>query len=73
VVRTVLSKKPFMNFVGHMIMGLVCELGINKDVPKEQSALHTFKCSIGWKVPTPALRTLEERRAVLGAFLITSR
>ncbi|KAJ5818745.1 hypothetical protein N7474_004336 [Penicillium riverlandense] len=69
---TILSKKPFMNFVGHMIMGLVCELGINKDVPKEQSALHTFKCSIGWKVPAPALRTMEERRAVLGAFLITS-
>jgi hypothetical protein len=54
-------------------MGLVCDLGINKPVPTEYSTMQAFKCAVGAKPNIPTSRTLEERRAVLGCFLITSR
>ena len=34
--------------------------------------MQAFKCAIGWKQPDLTTRSLEERRAVLGCFLITS-
>jgi len=34
--------------------------------------MQAFKCAVGWKQPDLTTRTLEERRAALGCFLITS-
>lgn len=53
-------------------MGLVCDLGINQAIPKEPSTMQAFKCAVGWKQPMATMRTIEERRAALGCFLITS-
>ncbi|KAJ5219111.1 uncharacterized protein N7498_001210 [Penicillium cinerascens] len=69
---TTYSRKPFLNFYAHVLMGLVCDLGINQAVTQELSAMQAFKCIVGWKQHIPTVRTLEERRAVLGCFLLTS-
>ncbi|OKO93709.1 hypothetical protein PENSUB_11988 [Penicillium subrubescens] len=53
-------------------MGLVCDLGINKPVPTEYSTMQAFKSAVGFKQNMPTTRTMEERRAALGCFLITS-
>ncbi|KAJ6102163.1 hypothetical protein N7486_004590 [Penicillium sp. IBT 16267x] len=66
------SKRPFLNFYAHMIMGIICDMGINKAVPKDLSTLQAFKCAVGWQPQISTTRTLEERRAVLGCFLISS-
>jgi hypothetical protein len=52
-------------------MAVVAELGING--PNDYSAMSSFKDAIGMKQAPPAARTLEERRAVLGCYLISSR
>ncbi|KAJ5678218.1 uncharacterized protein N7477_003851 [Penicillium maclennaniae] len=70
---TTYSRRPFLNFYAHVLMGLVCDLGINQPVAQEPSTMQTFKCAVGWKQQIPTIRTLEERRAVLGCFLLTSR
>ncbi|KAI3276388.1 hypothetical protein DTO003C3_9642 [Penicillium roqueforti] len=67
------TKRPFLNVYAHMLMAVVAELGINQSVPNEYSAMHSFKVAIGMKQTPPTARTLEERRAVLGCFLISSR
>ena len=54
-------------------MGLVCDLGINKPIPTEFSTMQAFKSAVGFKQTIPTTRTMEERRAALGCFLITSR
>jgi hypothetical protein len=54
-------------------MGLVCDLGINKSVTTENSTMQAFKSAVGFKQNIPTPRTMEERRAALGCFLITSR
>jgi hypothetical protein len=54
-------------------MAVVAELGINQSVPNENSAMHSFKIAIGVKQSLPTARTLEERRAVLGCYLISLR
>jgi hypothetical protein len=54
-------------------MAVVADLGINKSEPDANSAMHSFKVAIGMKPTPPTARTLEERRAVLGCFLISSR
>ncbi|KAJ5227234.1 uncharacterized protein N7469_007240 [Penicillium citrinum] len=69
---TTYTKRPFLNFYSHVIMGLACDLGINQAIPKEPSTLQAFKCAVGWKQPDLTTRTLEERRAALGCFLISS-
>jgi hypothetical protein len=56
-----------------MVMGIICDMGINKAIPKDLSTLQAFKCAVGWQPQANTTRTLEERRAVLGCFLITSR
>jgi hypothetical protein len=53
-------------------MGVVAELGINQGVSRDKSILRDYKAAIGIK-KTPTARTLEERRAVLGCYLISSR
>ncbi|PIG86249.1 hypothetical protein AARAC_004667 [Aspergillus arachidicola] len=65
--------KPFLNFYSNILTGLVCELGINKAPTKEQTILQGFNRAAGLKTELAMNRTLEERRAVLGCFLITSR
>ncbi|KAJ5236537.1 hypothetical protein N7489_006628 [Penicillium chrysogenum] len=70
--RVTYSKRPFLNVYAHILMAVVAELGINKSVPNEYSAMHSFKVAIGMKQTPPTARTLEERRAVLGCFLISS-
>jgi hypothetical protein len=47
---------------------MIFELGLNKPVPKD---IHVLPCVNNYSRPT-TLRTMEERRAVLGCFLITS-
>ncbi|KAJ5746423.1 hypothetical protein N7520_011605 [Penicillium odoratum] len=69
---TTFTKRPFLNFYAHMVMGLICDMGINKAVPKDLSAMQAFKCAVGWQQHINTIRTLEERRVVLGCFLITS-
>ncbi|KAE8404914.1 hypothetical protein BDV37DRAFT_103460 [Aspergillus pseudonomiae] len=64
--------KPFLNFYSHILTGVVCELGINKAPLNEQTILQGFNRAAGLKTDTAMSRTLEERRAVLGCFLITS-
>lgn len=70
--RTTYTRRPFLNFYAHLIMGMVCDLGINQALPKEYSTMQAFKCAVGWRQQMPTVRTIEERRAVLGCFLITS-
>ncbi|KAF5864628.1 hypothetical protein ETB97_007186 [Aspergillus alliaceus] len=67
------SAKPFLNFYSHILTGLVCDLGIDKAAFREQPVLERFHRVVGVKTETATGRTLEERRAVLGCFLITSR
>jgi hypothetical protein len=69
---TTYSRRPFLNFYAHIVMGLVCDLGINKPVPTEYSTMQAFKSAVGFKQNMPTTRTMEERRAALGCFLITS-
>ncbi|CAI7653371.1 unnamed protein product [Penicillium pancosmium] len=69
---TTYTKRPFLNFYSHVVMGLVCDLGINQEIPKEPSTMQAFKCAVGWKQPMTTTRTIEERRAALGCFLLTS-
>lgn len=54
-------------------MAVVAELGINQSGLNDHSAMLSFKLAIGMKQAPPAPRTLEERRAVLGCFLLSSR
>ncbi|KAJ5278979.1 hypothetical protein N7478_004351 [Penicillium angulare] len=69
---TTYSKKPFLNFYCHVVMGIVCDMGINKAVPKDLSTMQAFKYAVGWRQNNVPTRTLDERRAVLGCFLISS-
>ncbi|KAJ5384674.1 hypothetical protein N7517_002585 [Penicillium concentricum] len=66
------TKRPFLNIYAHMLMAVVAELGINKSEQNEHSVMHSFKIAIGMKQTPPTARTLEERRAVMGCFLISS-
>ncbi|RFU30228.1 hypothetical protein B7463_g6109, partial [Scytalidium lignicola] len=58
--------KPFLALFTQLAMSLVFDLGINKPVPKDWQAT---PCGNS-RLTTP--RTMEERRAVIGCFLITS-
>ncbi|KAE8451746.1 hypothetical protein EG329_003203 [Mollisiaceae sp. DMI_Dod_QoI] len=61
--------KPFLAIFAQLAMSLVFELQLNKPVPKDMEPLPCVR-ETRWKSPTP--RTMEERRAVLGCFLVTS-
>ncbi|KAJ5713761.1 uncharacterized protein N7483_010942 [Penicillium malachiteum] len=69
---TTYSKRPFLNFYVHVVMGIVCDMGINKALPKDLSTMQAFKSATGYRQQNSTTRTLEERRAALGCFLITS-
>ncbi|KAJ5774353.1 hypothetical protein N7457_009249 [Penicillium paradoxum] len=67
------ANKRFINIYAHVLMAVVAELGINQSAPDGNSALHSFRIATGLKQSLPTPRTLEEIRAVLGCFLISSR
>jgi hypothetical protein len=60
--------KPFLALFSQLAMALIFDLGLNKPVFKDIPALPCVKEQT--KRSTP--RTMEERRAVLGCFLVTS-
>ncbi|KAF7595463.1 hypothetical protein BBP40_005799 [Aspergillus hancockii] len=60
--------KPFLSAFTQLAIASVFDLGLNKPVPKETPV--TINCH---RFPQPLEpRTMEERRAVLGCFLVTS-
>lgn len=60
--------KPFLAVFTQLAISLVFDLGLNKPVPEETSRTSNLH-----KVSRPSTpRTMEERRAVLGCFLVTS-
>ncbi|KAJ5678900.1 hypothetical protein N7462_007144, partial [Penicillium macrosclerotiorum] len=69
---TTYSRKPFLNFYGHVVMGLVCELGIDKAPPKDLTTMQAYKCAVGLRPNISTARSMEERRAALGCFVLTS-
>lgn len=70
--RVTYSKRPFLNAYAHILMGVVADLGINKSPCRDNSSVQEYKSAIGAKGSESVARTLEERRAVLGCFVISS-
>lgn len=69
--RFQIHSKPFATLYVQLALSMVYDLGLNRDVPKEQPV---FQTTVGtreqpWVGP---VRTMEERRAVLGCYYITS-
>ncbi len=65
-----MQSKPSLSVFTQLATSLVFDLGLNKPLSKDpQLSL----CISSYKYPkSPTVRTMEERRAVLGCFLITS-
>ncbi|PMD42861.1 hypothetical protein L207DRAFT_486635 [Hyaloscypha variabilis F] len=63
------NSKPFLSVFTQLAASLVYDLGLNMPVPKDIQIIPCLKERF-MKPTTP--RTMEERRAVLGCFLITS-
>lgn len=63
--------KPSLSLFTRLATSLVCDLGLNQPIHK---GMPDAVCIAPMKYPPPrtAPRTMEERRAVLGCFLITS-
>ncbi|KAH8651094.1 hypothetical protein BX600DRAFT_473069 [Xylariales sp. PMI_506] len=75
------KKKPFLSLFTQMANSLVFDLGLNRPTPDDTNTLCENKIPLddlnspvcGFTYTKPKLpRTMEERRAVLGCFLITS-
>jgi hypothetical protein len=62
-------EKPILSLLASMAKSLVFDLGLNK-VPGES---HLAACLKTPYLPPPKELTLEERRAVLACFLLTSQ
>lgn len=59
--------KPFLSVFTHLATSLVFDLGLNKPVQVTPSTFNLHQC------PRPSTpRTMEERRAALGCYLMTS-
>jgi len=64
--------KPFLSVLTQLAISLVFDLGLNKRPFRDPDVMFNFKPN-GCPKPSPStVRTMEERRAVLGCFLITS-
>jgi hypothetical protein len=66
------NRKPFLSVFTQLAQALVFDLGLNKPLPKDPDTMLNFN-SHG--CPRPLLstvRTMEERRAVLSCFLVSS-
>ena len=65
-----MHRKHSLSIFTQLATSIVFELALNKPLPKDT---HTLLCISTQKYPkSPTVRTMEERRAVLGCFLITS-
>lgn len=66
------GSKPFLNLYTHMCSSIIYELNLTKFPNEEHFATVCFK-AWGARVNPPAKeRTMEERRAVLGFWFVTS-
>ncbi|KAK2745017.1 hypothetical protein FQN55_006374 [Onygenales sp. PD_40] len=66
------SKHPCLSSFAHIITGIICDLGLNKEPPKEVALWQPFNHPAEPNPQCAAERTMEERRAVLASFLVTS-
>ncbi|KAI9703448.1 MAG: hypothetical protein M1820_005921 [Bogoriella megaspora] len=64
------KEKPTLAVLTQLAVSVVFDLGLNRHIPTEISAMHT--CIKGGGIPISLVRTMEERRAVLGCYLLTS-
>lgn len=65
-----MHSKPSLSVFTQLTMSLVFDLGLNKAPPKE---VQTTLCVNAHECPKPpTIRTMEQRRAVLGCFLPAS-
>lgn len=62
-------EKPILSVLASLAKSLVFDLGLNK-IPSEPYIAACLKTSFH---PTPREKTLEERRAVLACFYVTSQ
>lgn len=64
--------RPYLTMWAQIAVSLICELEIHKPPPGEEGQ---FSSRATWFPPrarVPQIRTLEERRAILGTYIITS-
>ena len=66
-----IHSKPSLSVYTQLSTSLVYDLGLNKPLPKENSQM-TLCINSHHGPKSPTVRTMEERRAALGCFLITS-
>ncbi|KAK2810165.1 hypothetical protein FQN50_003135 [Emmonsiellopsis sp. PD_5] len=66
------SKQPCLSSFAHIITGIICDLGLNKAPPKAVALWQPFNHPADPAPQCAAERTMEERRAVLASFLVTS-
>ena len=65
--------KPFCSLFSQLAMTMVFELGLNKSTSKDLPGVDCLSPFDQRKYPKQStVRTMEERRALLGCFLITS-
>lgn len=68
--------QPFLGMDNHLLVGLVQDMGIEKSPRKPDEPSHPMACLRGHfavqKLTSLAERTMEEKRAVLAVYLITS-
>lgn len=65
------EQQPALTAFGQLAMSLVFDLGLNKPVRKEPHIMSVFSPHCV-RIPMSTVRSMEERRAVLGCFLMTS-
>ncbi|KAK1750386.1 C6 transcription factor [Echria macrotheca] len=69
--------QPFLSMYCHLITGLTQDLGLDRLPRKADEPMHPMAClkshhTLAMKLAAHAVRTMEERRAVIAAFIITS-
>ena len=65
-----MREKPTLAVLTQLAMSVVFDLGLNRHIPTDASALHN--CIKQGGLPISLNRTMEERRAVLSCFVISS-
>lgn len=64
--------RPYLTMWSQIAVSLVCELEIHKPPPGEEGQFGSRVTSFPPRPLVPHIRTLEERRAILGTYIITS-
>jgi hypothetical protein len=70
-----ICNKPIMSTIIHLSMSLASDLGLTKPLPTESSAVMLNYTAQGCPKPitgTVPTRTMEERRAIVGLYLVSS-